>query len=118
MTLQPRYVVRTLAALAAFAVILSMIPGERTTASVRKSAGQPLATVTKAARHAAALEREREARHGAGPRQLGGHEPVGRDRVVVPAIPPPIAAPGGGVYVPRSLAEIPCFEDPGPVADD
>ncbi len=123
MTLTPRFVLRSLAALVAVALLFSTTPGERLAASVRGQAGAKLARAGQPAQLASAVEREREreARAGAGPRELPGRinrEPVGRDRVVVPPMPGPIAAPGGGVYVPRSLAEIPFFQEPGPVADD
>ena len=121
MTLQPRHALRTLAALVAVALVFSFTPGERSAASGRASAGAQVARVSKPARLAAEREREREAHRGAGPRELAGlvgREPVGRERVVVPPIPGPIAAMDGGVYVPRALAEIPFFQEPGPVADD
>ena len=121
MTLQPRYVLRPLAALAAVALLFTMTPGERSSASVGKSATLKAARATSPVRLASERERQREARRGAGPRELPGRlgrEPVGRDRVIVPTIPAPIEAPNGGVYVPRALAEIPFFQEPGPVADD
>src|SRR6267142_4828315 len=99
MTLQPRYILRTLAALVAVALLSSLSSGGRTPASGRASAR------LKSARHES--EREREARLGAGPRDRFRNEPVGRDRVVVPQVPGPIAAGNGAVYVPRALAEIP-----------
>lgn len=125
MTLQPRLVVRTLAVLSAAALLTSPTMGDRSATSTRTGSDLQMArTATqeiniKSTRLAG--EREREGRRGAGPRELPGRaerEPVGRDRVVVPAMPRPIAAANGGVYVPRALAEIPFFQEPGPVADD
>src|SRR5690242_2773310 len=110
MTLQPRYVLRTLAVLLAVATLFWMNPGERLSAAGRK------AQIARDAGGSARLEREREAGRGAGPRELSqraGREPVGRDRVVVPPIPGPVVAADGAVYVPRALAEIPFFQEPG-----
>src|SRR5258705_12214682 len=102
MTLQPRYVLRSLAALLAVALLFSMNPGERLSAAGRKA------------------QIAREAGRGAGPRELSVNavrEPVGRDRVVVPPIPGPGVAADGAVYVPRARGEIPFFLEPGPGAD-
>ena len=113
MTLQPRFVPRALAALVAVALLLSLYSGDRTPASGRASLDRnPGRRQT---------ERDRAGGRGAGPREKSDRlrgEPVGRHRVVVPPMPEPIAAGNGGVYVPRSLAQIPFFQEPGPVADD
>src|SRR5882762_4411133 len=109
MTLQPRFVVRTLAALSVVGLFASPTLGDRSSGSAPKAGGariaQPSAsrTIARSTRLASSREGEREAHRGAGPRELPGRtEPVGRSRVVVPAMPRPIAAASGGVYVPRA----------------
>ena len=46
------------------------------------------------------------------------NHPVGWDRIVRPAMPKPVAAKDGGVYVPKSLGEMPTTDWPGEVIDE
>jgi len=127
MTLQPRFVVRAAAALSVAGLLATPLLGDRPVVTSRTSGGARIgnAATPQAITNLARLERERERERereglrGAGPRELPGRsEPVGRERVVVPAMPRPVAAANGSVYIPRALAQIPFFEEPGPVADD
>jgi hypothetical protein len=106
MTLRLHVVFKGLAAVAVVAAVALISSPSADYASLRGAKG--------------AHDRDALDRSGRGPQlvERNGREPVGRERVVIPPMPGPVDAGNGAVYVPRALAQIPFFQEPGTVVDD